>query len=576
MRRIVSFWIALVAMPAATTAWAVTATTPAATRTASTLHSIGIEWDLSGDDDHDAKATVEYRVAGATTWKSAMPLVRVDNANQNGLAGSILFLSPSTNYEVKLVLTDPDGGAANQTLTVTTKSPVKRPQGGRALHVVPGTGGGDGTAGNPYVGIQAAWAAAQPGDTLLLHGGSYGGLRDTIGKSGLAGKHIVFKAYGDGAAVLDYFEVYRHSYLWFEGLSFRFNGSANVGLYSVLPNDGYDNGFQAMSADIRGLVIVRNNFTGYKHSIIAGPRTDGWTITDNVIRGDKELGGSDTASFDGEGIELAHGSNHVVAYNSITRSADGISFPSRNCDIYGNDIYDVTDDGIELDYGLANTRAWGNRIHNAGHNGFSFQPQDGAPWYIVRNQIVNVQESIIKFREGDRFVIAHNTFVNWGQVLDHWAAQLLNGITRNNLWISINNGPIWGRGDAPADWRTDLDYDGFDWGSSSYAFGYNGSQLPDLPGLRAASGQESHGIRFDHRSCFDSFNVPGPPPFTTVPPQLMTPNATCPVVNAGVVLPNLSDGYTGAAPDLGVYEIGSAQPRFGPRTLAAPVNLRVR
>lgn len=559
-------------------AWAVTGTTPGALRSASTLQSIGLEWDIAGDDDHDATVTVAYRAVGDAAWQQAMPLVRVDNVVQNGLAGSILFLTPGTSYEISLNLLDPDGGTATRTLTVTTKSPPTRPN-GRALIVIPGSGGGDGTAGNPYRGVQAAWAAAQPGDVLLLRTGNYGGVRDTDGTSGVAGNPIMFKAYGDGPVVFDFLEVFRRSYLWFEGLTFTYNGTSDTALYSSLLNPGYDTGFQPMPADIRGLIVVRNTFTGYKHAVRAGPRTDGWTITDNAIQGDKAvLGGNDIPSFDGEGIELGHGSNHIVAYNSITRTADGISFPSRNCDIYGNDIFDVTDDGIELDGGGANTRAWGNRIHNAGHNGIAFQPQEAAPWYIVRNQIANMQESVFKFREADRFVVAHNTLVNWGAVLDHWSWQLLGGVTRNNLWISVNDGPIWLRGSAPVEWRTNHDYDGFDWGNSAYAFGYDGAQLPDLASLVAATGQQTHGVRIDHRTCFDSFNVPGPPPFTTVPPHVMTLRATCPAVNAGIALPNLSDGYTGAAPDMGAHELGHAPPRYGPRpaVLAPPTGLRVQ
>jgi hypothetical protein len=85
-----------------------------------------------------------------------------------------------------------------------------------------------------------------------------------------------------------------------------------------------------------------------------------------------------------------------------------------NVDIYGNDVFDTSDDGIELDYGSANVRVWANRIHNAVHNGISFEPQAGAPWYIVRNQIVGNVESAFKFRTTDRFVLLHNTVVNWG------------------------------------------------------------------------------------------------------------------------------------------------------------------
>ncbi len=59
-----------------------------------------------------------------------------------------------------------------------------------------------------------------------------------------------------------------------------------------------------------------------------------------------------TGGISGEGIELNHSSGHVVAYNSITRTADGVSYPDRNCDIYGNDIFDVSDDGLGFVIGI--------------------------------------------------------------------------------------------------------------------------------------------------------------------------------------------------------------------------------
>ena len=36
-------------------------------------------------------------------------------------------------------------------------------------------------------------------------------------------------------------------------------------------------------------------------------------------------------------------------------------------------------------------------------------------------------------------------------------------------------------------------------------------------------------------------------------------------VDAGVHLPNVNDGFTGRAPDLGAYEIGQPVPHYGPR-----------
>jgi hypothetical protein len=36
-------------------------------------------------------------------------------------------------------------------------------------------------------------------------------------------------------------------------------------------------------------------------------------------------------------------------------------------------------------------------------------------------------------------------------------------------------------------------------------------------------------------------------------------------VDRGVVLPNITDGFTGQAPDLGALEVGQAAPHYGPR-----------
>jgi hypothetical protein len=36
-------------------------------------------------------------------------------------------------------------------------------------------------------------------------------------------------------------------------------------------------------------------------------------------------------------------------------------------------------------------------------------------------------------------------------------------------------------------------------------------------------------------------------------------------VDRGVVLPNVTDGFTGKAPDLGALEVGQPPPHYGPR-----------
>jgi hypothetical protein len=221
---------------------------------------------------------------------------------------------------------------------------------------------------------------------------------------------------------------------------------------------------------------------------------------------------------------------------------------------------------------------WGNRIHNAAHNGISYQPQNDSPWYILRNQLAGFMEAPFKFRTTDRSVIAHNTIVMWSGMFCCSDTHLMRSILRNNLWVSVTGGRIWDFGSTPRDWRTDFDHDGFDWGASTTPFRYGGVLYSSLAGFAAASGLDANGRRIDRAACFATLNVPGPAP-VPVPPQHMTLTPGCNAVDAGAMLPNVNDGFAGSAPDLGAYELGQPLPAYGPRPVvpppAAPTGLRI-
>jgi hypothetical protein len=531
---------------------------PGAIQTYSTITSIGVEWDIVGDADHDATAVVEYRVAGTAAWRLALPLVRVDYNGYNQLAGSILFLGPGTSYEVKLTLADPDGGSAVQTVSVSTR-PIPAFVAGRTFHVVAGAGGGSGSATNPFRGVAAAETVAQPGDMFLVHAGSYGG-RVTFSKPGTSAAYVVWKAAGDGEALFAGIDV-SASYVWLEGLTLR------------------DQPYALMSKNApTGVVISRCFFFNNHYSIYLQRGGSYWYIADNTIVGDTPYS---TESLDGEGIELngyaVESFGHVVAHNSITNVADGISNGTYNIDVFGNDIFDTSDDGFEGDPGRANIRVWANRIHNAAHNGISFQPQNGSPWYILRNQLVGFMEAPFKFRTTDRSIVAHNTIVMWSKMICCNDAHLLRSIVKNNVWVTVSGGQIWDFGAAVKDWRSDFSNDGFDWGASAAPFRYGGVVYPSLGSFTAASGLETNGRQINRTTCFMTFNVPGPAP-VPIPPQFMTLTAGCGAVDAGAILPNINDGFVGAAPDLGAYEFGQPLPTYGPRPLTppiAPTNLRI-
>jgi len=324
-----------------------------------------------------------------------------------------MFLKPGTKYEVRLDLADPDGGTAAKTVNVATRPIPELPKGGRTLHVVPGSGGGSGSADDPFRGLAAAQDAAEPGDVLLLHKGDYGDF--VFQKLGDPGKYIAYKAAGDGDAVFTSMRV-GASHLWLEGLTFKRRDESN-GLRA-----------QGQTADV---VIRRNTFTGFHYSITLSTQSRNWDITDNVIVGDNDPNQPTTqGGISGEGVELNHSGGHVVAYNSISRVADGVSYPERNVDIYGNDIFDVSDDGLEPDRGYANVRMWGNRITNAKNNALSFQPMRCGPWYFVRNLVIG-QGAVFKFRGQDRFVLVNNTFVRCGATGNRMH-HILTSFSRNN------------------------------------------------------------------------------------------------------------------------------------------------
>ena len=142
-----------------------------AVRVDTTFHHIGVYWEITGDDDLDSAMTLEFRPAGTSDWKFASPAMRaypsvIVNGNPLGLnswAASAMFVDPGISYELRLTLTDPDGGSTARTVTAAARTqPVADPT-GRQLAVIPGAGGGDGSAVNPFGGLQAAADAAVPG-----------------------------------------------------------------------------------------------------------------------------------------------------------------------------------------------------------------------------------------------------------------------------------------------------------------------------------------------------------------------------------------------------------------------------
>ena len=152
-----------------------------------TPRALSLRWRIGGDANGNAEVAVAYRRAGEHGWRAALPLfwVHPDMAPPSELkpggrlfAGSIFDLHPDTQYEVRLDLTDTDGGSGTRLLDLRTAPEPRAPEGMRIVQVAPsygkaGPGQGTGAPDDPIVGLAQALQQAEAGDILVLAPGTY-------------------------------------------------------------------------------------------------------------------------------------------------------------------------------------------------------------------------------------------------------------------------------------------------------------------------------------------------------------------------------------------------------------------
>jgi hypothetical protein len=467
-----------------------------------TLISLGFEWHIDGDDNHNAAVSVFYRKKGEQAWKEGLPLLRLDHEriNENALqyivpnmfAGSIFDLEPATDYECRLVLADPDGveGKTENIVTVHTRPEPKPATGGKVYHVYPP--GFNGQKQEPaFTGLQAAYytgssgadyfnsypARVQPGDVILVHAGvykddryKYGGQLGTLSsgtyfltQSGTAEKPIVIKGAGDGEAIFDgdgsynLFNLMAANYNYFEGLTIRntelafWAGYKNITGASgiTITNCKLENIGRGVYSDWSGskdFYIADNTFVGkFRPDILMG-------FTGREWQAYPEFG----AKLVSEYAVKIYGQGHVVAYNSIQQFHDGIDIATYgnpdgapnaiqdrlpvSIDFYNNDVSNVEDNCIETDGGAHNIRVFRNRCFNNGNRALSVQPMFGGPVYFIRNIVYDSPEggALKLTASAAGIVVYHNTLL---APVEPMLLATSNLHFRNNLILGKSQNP---------------------------------------------------------------------------------------------------------------------------------------
>lgn len=598
-----------------------------------TLENLGFEWAITGDSNRNAAVAVEFRRVGESAWRKGLPLLRVGGERifrdvehlsyfvPDGFAGSILGLTPGTEYEARLTLSDPDGvsGQASQTVRARTRVEPQPYAGGRTLHVYPP--GYKGERKQPAFDslLQAYYGAGlgdwsvvwerriQPGDTILMHAGLYRNERlDYVDRmvtpfdgtmwltaKGTAERPITIKAAGDGDVVIDgagnykLFDVSASAHHIFDGLTFR---GTDVAIFA---------GMKEVTGAV-GLTVKNSRFEDVGFGVwteFAG--SSDFYIADNVFLGrmnrnlmigwNRQFREPDDAVSGMSGVYGSHemrsyyaikvyGPGHVIAHNSIAFFHDGIgistygtppSDPDRRAssiDIYGNDIHLSGDDFIETDGGVHNIRVYQNRGVNAAHSGYSTQPVFGGPVYFIRNLSYNVPNAFKINANPAGIFWWHNTLIG-----EQSGGAASNGHFRNNLFIGRNAKQGVMRWVNVTD-AYSSDYNGYrpnPGATEQYRWEAPGrsANFPTLAAMSAATGQERHGVELD-ADIFEKMILPDPATRHKVYHAMdlsfrLKPRGKA--VDAGDRIPTVNDGFAGGAPDLGALEVGQPEPHYGPR-----------
>jgi hypothetical protein len=537
-----------------------------------TLRSLGVSWIVRGDDDQDAAVRLDFRRAGDSRWAVGAPLFRVERGahvmEKNGsqldvpadgwlFAGSVLLLEPGTDYELRLSLHDPDGGAATRVLKARTRAEPVLPGRVRTRHVAPGDGGGTGTEGDPFRGLDAAARAAAPGDLFLLGPGVYEGTWNVRG-DGTSERPIVWRGPVDGSAVIDgrgqgqaVAASGRHD-VWFEDLTIR-NATHGIVFH-----------------DAARIVVRRCHVHQVAYGLTATRDTHGSAddhfLSDNLIEGPSTWPRTKGIE-DARGIEVT-GQGHVVCFNRIRGFADAIdTFPSLRCaaiDFHNNDLSELTDDGIELDYSERNTRCFHNRLTNV-FQGISLQPVYGGPVYVFRNALYNVAAEPFKLHNNPSGgLIFHNTVVKHGTpALLHTPEPVRHCLSRNNLYVGTAG--RYGMDFLARMTDCDFDHDGFAGGPYEILLRWNGVRYGTLDEVRRRVPVLRHAILLPSAGFVSGAEAPvDVARAVSLPPDLRLA-ADSGAIDAGTALPGLNGGFRGRRPDLGAYELGDPPPYYGPR-----------
>jgi parallel beta-helix repeat protein len=226
---------------------------------------------------------------------------------------------------------------------------------------------------------------------------------------------------------------------------------------------------------------------------------------------------------------------------------------TRNMDYHDNRIVGCGDDALETDGAGTNVRIYRNTMLGF-LTGISVAPASGGPTYIVRNVLADwhsVQDYEgypFKFNvdsplSTDWVFLYHNTCTTTvpGQpgFLFKQYSDWHNVISRNNIFAGTDYALESRSSQNPVD----FDYDALHTGRGPPLVRWESTDYDTVGAFAAATGQEAHGVSA----------VPGFVDAAAGDYQL-APGSE--LIDKGIPIPGVNDGFSGTAPDPGAFEHG--------------------
>lgn len=445
--------------------------------------------------------------------------------------------------------------------------------------------------------------------------------------SGTPGKPIAIKAAGDGEVIFDgagkfnLFNVEAADYNYFEGLTIR---NTDVAFLAGHKRVTGSSGLTVKRCRFENIGIgVWTSYSGSKNFYVADNvmigRGDPNRLVGYTGTPWEKLPGYPPPLISYFGVKV-YGSGHVIAHNYVANFFDGLchdtygmpdGYPNVprdkmpvSIDFYNNDITNVHDNCIEADGAMHNIRVMRNRCVNIGMEPLSGQPIFGGPAYFIRNIVYHApggsQNGPVpkeggafknQYSEPEGLVILHNTLLTEVALT---VAPMPPASTKQGGWLNthFSNNLVLGEGVYPQIFQvrtytnyTTSDYNGFSpnqgstyafsWVSPPFDMPYSTHEDPQwvvrnfktLPEYCRVTGKDCHSklVGWDifadlappDREDLQKIYNPGDLHFQLKPASR--------AVDAGCLLPNVNDDFTGLAPDLGALEIGRPAPVYGPR-----------